>query len=129
MHKESHKFRISEVKLIDQVLSEWYHYKSREQKKVLAVVHSFDKNDDGVMQLDEFQEVLRKLEPGVDKKRILAMFKEALSYGDTTMDSIDPEVLVDLIIRYKLGGYGKEFFSQYLKRKKKIAKSKEMSKT
>ena len=54
LHKESHKFRISEVKLIDQILSEWYHYKSREQKKVLTVVHSFDKNDDGVMQLDEF---------------------------------------------------------------------------
>ena len=30
LHKESHKFRISEVKLIDQILSEWYHYKSRE---------------------------------------------------------------------------------------------------
>lgn len=32
LHKDSHKFLISEVKLIDQVLTEWYHYKSREQK-------------------------------------------------------------------------------------------------
>ena len=72
---------------------------------------------------------MRKLEPGIDKKRILAMFKEALAYGDTTMDSIEPEVLVDLIVRYKVGGYGKEFFSQYLKRKyrKKDSKSKEHS--
>ena len=72
---------------------------------------------------------MRKLEPGIDKKRILAMFKEALAYGDTTMDSIEPEVLVDLIVRYKVGGYGKEFFSQYLKRKyrKKESKSKDKS--
>ena len=84
---------------------------------MLDLVHSFDQNEDGVMQLDEFSDVLRKLEPGIDKKKILTMFKEALSYGDTTMDSIDPEVLVDLIVRYKLGGYGKEFFSSYLKRK------------
>ena len=54
LHRESHKFMISEVTLIEKVLSEWYHYKSREQKVCLNMVKSFDKNDDGVMQLDEF---------------------------------------------------------------------------
>ena len=66
LHKESHKFTISEVTLIEKVLSEWYHFKSREQKKCLSLVKSFDMNEDGVMQLEEFVEVIRKLEPDID---------------------------------------------------------------
>ena len=34
LHKDSHKFLISEIKLIDQVLTEWYAYKSRTLKDV-----------------------------------------------------------------------------------------------
>ena len=56
------------------------------------------------------------------------MFKECLSMSDDDLDSdaIQPDVLMRLILHYKIGGYGREFFSVYLnKRKAKfIAKNK-----
>lgn len=66
------------------------------------------------MQLDEFTGTIKNLEPGIDQKKIIDLFKEALDYGEGTagiLDSIDPEILVKIIMSYKLGGYGKEFFS------------------
>ena len=33
-------------------------------------------------------------------------------------DAIEPEILVALCMRYKLGGYGKEFFGVYLNQRK-----------
>ena len=35
------------------------------------------------------------------------------------MDAIEPGILADMIMDYKLGGHGREFFSAYLKRKRK----------
>lgn len=34
------------------------------------------------------------------------------------MDAIEPGILADMIMDYKLGGHGREFFSQYLKKRK-----------
>ena len=65
------------------------------------------------MQLDEFVLVMRKLEPTIDQKRILELFKEALDYGEGRggiLDALDPEIMVKIIMNYKLGGFGKEFF-------------------
>lgn len=40
-------------------------------------------------------------------------------------DAIAPEILMRLILHYKIGGYGKEFFSNYLnKRKSKFLEKK-----
>ena len=79
LHKDSHKFLISEVKLIDQVLTEWYSYKSREQRELRQMIKEYDTNNDGVMQLDEFKSILLNLEPDMDQTRILPMFREAFS--------------------------------------------------
>lgn len=128
LHQESHKFLISELTFIEKVLSEWYHFKKREQKKILELIAQFDENQDGVMQLCEFEELLKHLEPNILKKNIITMFKECLSMSDDDLDSdaIQPDVLMRLILHYKIGGYGREFFSVYLnKRKAKfIAKNK-----
>ena len=75
------------------------------------------------MQLDEFAEVIKKLEKDIDQRRIMELYKEALSFGegkDGIIDAIEPEIMVKLIMSYKIGGYGKEFFSNYLGRKKKV---------
>ena len=117
IHQESHKFMISETTLIEKVLSEWYYAKSREHKQCMEFIMSFDENKDEVMQLDEFNEILAKLEPGLPQKVQMELYKEALSYGEGSgglLDAIEPEIMVKIIMNYKLGGYGKEFFSAYL---------------
>ena len=61
------------------------------------------------------------------KKNIINLFKQALSMADdqADADAIAPEILMRLILHYKIGGYGKEFFSNYLnKRKSKFLEKK-----
>ena len=72
------------------------------------------------MQLSEFECLLKFLEPNVTKKNIITLFKEALSMAedDAESDAIAPEILMKQILYHKIGGYGKEFFSHYLSRRK-----------
>ena len=120
LHAESHKYQISELTFIEKVLSEWYQNKKRESKRILDLINEYDENQDGVMQLSEFEELLKFLEPNVSKKNVINLFKEALSMteNDAEVDAIAPEIMVRLILHYKIGGYGKEFFSNYLNKRK-----------
>ena len=70
--------------------------------------------------MSEFEELLKFLEPKVSKKNVIGLFKEALSMAedDAEADAIAPEIMVRLIMHYKIGGYGKEFFSSYLNKRK-----------
>ena len=44
LHVESHKYLISELTFIEKILNEWYNFKKREQKRVLALVLEYDEN-------------------------------------------------------------------------------------
>ena len=72
------------------------------------------------MQLCEFEELIKFLEPSVTKKNIITLFKEALSMADDDAenDAIAPEILMRQILHHKIGGYGKEFFGVYLSKRK-----------
>ena len=71
------------------MLGEWYHFKNRETKLILELVRSYDDNGDGVMQLDEYEGLLVHLEPSINKKDVLKLFKEATSMADgDNVDSI-----------------------------------------
>lgn len=82
------------------------------------------------MQLSEFEELLKYLEPGVTKKNVITLFKEALSMADhdAEEDSISPEILMRLVLYHKIGGYGKEFFGNYLNKRKSKYLSKDKKK-
>ena len=81
------------------------------------------------MQLDEFEGLLVHLEPSITKKVVLKLFKEAASLADDdNVDSISPEILMRQILQYKIGGYGKEFFSTYLSKRKAKFKDKQHKK-
>ena len=55
----------------------------------------------------------------------MKLFKEAVSLADDdNVDSIQPEVLMRVILSYKVGGFGKEFFSAYLSKRKSKWKEK-----
>ena len=41
-----------------------------------------------------------------------------MTENDAEADAIAPEIMVRLIMHYKIGGYGKEFFSNYLNKRK-----------
>jgi len=77
MHTEAHTYKISELTFIEKVLGEWYHFRKREQRMILDLVKKFDDNGDGVMQLMEYEALLLHIEPGLSKKLVLKLFKEA----------------------------------------------------
>ena len=79
LHKDSHQYLISENNFIDCVLIEWYRSKKEETKKIKELINTYDVNKDGVMQLDEFQELLKELEPGLSPQIVLKLFKNATS--------------------------------------------------
>ena len=55
----------------------------------------------------------------MSKKVVLKLFKESTSLAEEdSVDSIQPEVLMRQILTYKIGGYGREFFSSYLSKRK-----------
>ena len=55
LHRESHKFLISEVSFVEKILAEWYHHQSAELEKIRQGILDFDDNGDGIMQLEEFE--------------------------------------------------------------------------
>ena len=120
IHKDSHKFVISELTFIEKMLAAWYMFKKREKIRVQELIAKFDDNGDGVMQLSEFEALILHLEPGTTKKTVITLFKEALSMTeeDAEADAISPEILIRQLIHYKIGGFCKEFFSAYLKQRK-----------
>ena len=120
MHTEAHTFQISELTFIEHLLGEWYYFKKREQKTILDLIKTFDDNGDGVMQLIEYEAICTELEPGITKKVVLKLFKQAINMAEDAedVDAIAPEVLMRQILQYKIGGYGKEFFGPYLSKRK-----------
>lgn len=77
------------------MLSEWYFVQKREKKEVTKLVKKYDDNGDGVFQLDEFKVMLKALEPDIDDKKILSLFKACLGIASngTLNDAINQDVL------------------------------------
>jgi hypothetical protein len=42
----------------------------------------------------------------------------AMNEASVITDAIEPKVLSEVILKYKLGGFGKEFFCEYLSKRK-----------
>mmetsp|Transcript_19959 Transcript_19959/g.24659 ORF Transcript_19959/g.24659 Transcript_19959/m.24659 type:complete len:96 (-) Transcript_19959:146-433(-) len=94
------------------------------------MIEKYDENGDGVMQLCEYEAIMTDLEPNITKKIVLKLFKEALAMqdDDTQIDAITPEILMRQILQYKIGGFGKEFFSVYLSKRKARQQEKKQKK-
>lgn len=73
-----------------------------------------------MFQLSEFRDLMADLEPGINNEVAFFLFKESLSQNEDSVvsDAIKPKVISELILRYKIGGYGKEFFCDYLNQRK-----------
>jgi hypothetical protein len=71
--------------------------------------------------------LLRSLEPTIPKKKVLSIVKSIIDSSFDAEDydnAIQEESLTNLILSYKFGDFGKEFFGEYLEKRK--SKYKEM---
>ena len=75
---------------------------------------------------------MHDLEPKIGATKVLELYKKCLvsqkqtNKSEELSDAINLEELKDVIMTYKLGGYGREFFGSYLESKRN--KYKEMKK-
>ena len=63
--KRSHKFIVSEKNFIDRILSIWYDHRAKEKERLHTFILSFDDNGDKIIQFEEFQALMKNLEPTI----------------------------------------------------------------
>lgn len=99
------------------MMTEWFQIRKQEQERVKAFVESFDDSDDKVIQFGEFKEILKKLEPSVNTKQAIKMFKLS---SDEEEDGLDIQKMVELITRFKMGGFGNFVFADYIEKQRDV---------
>lgn len=59
------------------------------------IVKKFDDNGDGVFQMDEFRSMLQNLEPEIDDKKIMSLFKQSIGVAENGVlnDAVNEDVL------------------------------------
>ena len=59
------------------------------------IVKKFDDNGDGVFQMDEFRHMLQNLEPEIDDKKIMSLFKQSIGVAENGVlnDAVNEDVL------------------------------------
>jgi len=58
---------------------------------------------------------MKHLEPEISQPKIIEFYNKCFATDNkATTECIDLNILNDVIMTYKLGGYGKEFFGNYL---------------
>lgn len=114
---------------MNRVLEEWDYYQTSQKKQLLKKFIDFDANQDGVLSLEEFKELMRSLEgPAVQLDRVVTLFKETVDAsneleqqriianggvdegnGFSVIDKIEPECFVETVTKHRVGGFGHEF--------------------
>ena len=59
-------------------MREWAKFKLRENVKIRDIFEKFDFNGDGVLSYDEFETLLKSLDPKLKKREIVNYFRETL---------------------------------------------------
>jgi hypothetical protein len=102
------------------MLGLWAFYKDRERKELLKTQKQIDeKRPDGVLDLTNFGQIINKLEPNINDNQILSLYKMALELETGEQghsDQISADTMIDLITENRIGGYGKNVFTNYLEK-------------
>ncbi len=53
----------------------------------MILFEKYDDNGDGVLVLDEFEALLKSLEPNIKKNRVLQLFRETVEKFEVTTDT------------------------------------------
>ena len=115
-----HLYMITYMKFLELLLNEWNFYKERTYTKFQQKFVEFDDNGDGVLTFEEFETLVNNLDKTMDRANISEIFNETLEMDEkaTDMDKMNPEWFCEMAFKYKLGGFGKCFLSEYLLTKK-----------
>ncbi|CDW83377.1 UNKNOWN [Stylonychia lemnae] len=120
LQQKINQYTISKVSFIDLMLKEWDYYLNREKNKIIDLFKEYDDNGDGVLVLDEFETLIKIIEPTIKKKKVLNLFKQTLEKFEENQnedDALSPDAFCNMVQYNKLGGFGKEFFNEYFRSK------------
>ncbi len=106
---------------MDLMLREWDYQQKRERTKIIELFKQYDDNGDGVLTLEEFEVLIKSLEPGIKRKKVVNLFRQTLEKfeeeRDIEDDVLSPEAFCAMVQYNKLGTFGREFFSDYFNAK------------
>jgi len=93
----------------------WEKKKAYEKSKLLQIFRQFDDNGDGVLELSEFDKLMKHFDPNLTPKEIAHFFNQTLEMAQSeNPDEMSPDAFCEMMIEHKIGSYGKEFFSDYI---------------
>lgn len=118
--KYYHCFTITKQRYLELVLQEWQLHKERTFDKLMKKFKEFDENGDGVLTFEEFETLVNNLDSSISRNEISELFNETLELNteEDDPDKMSPESFWKIAVKYKLGGFGKDFFTDYLLMKK-----------
>ncbi|CAI2368501.1 unnamed protein product [Moneuplotes crassus] len=120
-NKLYHQFVITKQRYLELAIEEWKLYKESTKRRLMKKFAEFDDNGDGVLTFDEFESLVNNLDPNLSRNEISELFNETLELvtDEEDPDKMTPESFCITALKYKLGGFGKDFFTDYLLSKKK----------
>ena len=113
----SHKYTISLRRFVETVLAEWFMHRGEERIRLTEILKNFDENGDNTFSYDEWRKMLKSWEPGIPDDLALLLYKSALD-GHQHKATVDVSYssLVSLIVKYRIGGFGKIIFQEWFER-------------
>lgn len=87
----------------------------------------FDINNDGVLTLEEFTELVRSLEPKKGETDVVQLFRKALEFevNEENLDVMSPSAFCEMALEVNLGGYGITNFEEIVLIEELIAQDQE----
>ncbi|CDW83979.1 UNKNOWN [Stylonychia lemnae] len=114
LQQKQHYYTISKVQYLDCLIKEWELFKRRENGKIRDFFYRFDENGDGVLAFDEFETLIKALDPNIKKKQVVNLFSETLDGQDQLDDTLNIDSFIQTVTSNKIGGFGKVFFQDYI---------------
>ncbi|CAI2386044.1 unnamed protein product [Moneuplotes crassus] len=127
-NKNYARYMITKARFITIVLEQWESHKNRIYDRLIQVFEKFDENSDGVLTFDEFEVLINNIgfspnhqdDGKISPQKIINLFNETLDsmeeegMANDDMDYMSPEAFCAMAFKYKLGGYGRDFFEAYI---------------
>ncbi len=107
------QFLITKAQFLSMLMEEWRQHLQAEKVAISGIFTKYDDNGDGVLTLNEFEVLIKNIEPSMSQADTAHLFMKALSMSTSwNPDEMSPEAFCDMIISQKLGGHGEDIFNK-----------------